>query len=73
MSDLPAFSYDILWEERQHVSVASMTRQNGLDFLSLAARIGIVARITIYPLREANQALADLRTGRFEGVAILTP
>ena len=62
-----------LWEERQLVSVANLTRQDGLDFLSLAAKIGIVARIAIYPLREANQALADLRAGRFEGAAVLTP
>jgi propanol-preferring alcohol dehydrogenase len=73
MSDIPSFPYDLLWEERQLVSVANLTRQDGLDFLGLAARIGIVARTTIYPLREANKALADLRAGRFEGAAVLTP
>ncbi|MFT8420463.1 MAG: zinc-dependent alcohol dehydrogenase family protein [Gluconacetobacter sp.] len=73
MSEIPAFSYDLLWEERQLVSVANLTRQDGLDFLSLAPRIGIRTSTTRYPLREANRALADLRAGRFEGAAVLVP
>ena len=47
MSDIPAFSYDLLWEERQLVSVANLTRQDGLDFLALAPRIGLRTRITL--------------------------
>jgi len=73
MSDIPAFPYDILWEERQLVSVANLTRQDGIDFLSLAAGIGIVTTTTRYRLDQANQALADLRAGRFEGAAVLVP
>jgi propanol-preferring alcohol dehydrogenase len=73
MSDIPAFPYRLLWEERQLFSVANLTRQDGVDFLRLAPRIGIVTRITRYPLDQANQALADLRDGRFEGAAVLVP
>jgi propanol-preferring alcohol dehydrogenase len=73
MSDIPSFPYAILWEERQLVSVANLTRQDGLDFLSLAPKIGIQTSITRYPLREANRALADLKAGAFEGAAVLIP
>ncbi|MEA2740476.1 MAG: alcohol dehydrogenase, propanol-preferring [Acetobacteraceae bacterium] len=73
MSDIPRFPYSLLWEERQLVSVANLTRQDGIDFLGLAPRIGIVTKTTVYPLRQANQALADLRAGRFEGAAVLVP
>jgi len=71
MSDIPAFPYRLLWEERQLVSVANLTRQDGMDFLRLAPEIGIVTQTTPYPLNQANQALADLRAGRFEGAAVL--
>src|SRR5471032_1556925 len=73
MSDVPSFRYGLLWEERQLVSVANLTRQDGLDFLSLAPKVGIVTKTTSYPLQQANQALADLRAGRFEGAAVLVP
>ncbi|MEO7464299.1 MAG: alcohol dehydrogenase, partial [Nitrosospira sp.] len=73
MSDIPSFPYRILWDERQLVSVANLTRQDGLDFLRLAPEIGIVTQTTRYPLQQANQALADLRAGRFEGAAVLVP
>jgi propanol-preferring alcohol dehydrogenase len=73
MSDIPSFPYGLLWEERQLVSVANLTRQDGIEFLRLASDIGIVTETTPYPLREANQALADLRAGRFEGAAVLVP
>ena len=73
MSDIPGFPYRLLWEERQIKSVANLTRQDGIDFLSLAPTIGIVTRTTRYPLTQANQALADLRAGRFEGAAVLVP
>jgi len=71
MSEIPAFGYDLLWEERQLVSVANLTRQDGLDFLRLAPTIPIVTKTTSYPLQDANTALADLRAGRFEGAAVL--
>jgi propanol-preferring alcohol dehydrogenase len=73
MSDIPQFPYSILWEERQILSVANLTRQDGIDFLAVAPRIGIVTKTTRYPLRQANEALADLRAGRFEGAAVLVP
>jgi propanol-preferring alcohol dehydrogenase len=73
MSDIPSFPYRLLWEERQLVSVANLTRQDGIDFLSMVPKIGIVAETTTYPLTKANQALADLRAGQFDGCAVLVP
>ena len=73
MSDIPSFPYRLLWEERQLVSVANLTRQDGIDFLRLAPQVGIVTQTTRYPLDQANQALADLRAGRFDGAAVLVP
>jgi len=73
MSDIPSFPYSLLWEERQLVSVANLTRQDGIDFLRLVPEMGIVTKTTSYPLIQANQALADLRAGRFEGAAVLVP
>jgi alcohol dehydrogenase, propanol-preferring len=73
MSDIPSFPYRVLWEERELLSVANLTRQDGIDFLALAPQIQIVTTTTRYPLQQANQALYDLRTGKFEGAAVLTP
>jgi propanol-preferring alcohol dehydrogenase len=73
MSDIPSFPYALLWEERQLLSVANLTRQDGLDFLKRVPEIGIVTKTTRYPLARANEALADLRAGRFEGAAVLVP
>ncbi len=73
MSDIPRFPYSLLWEERQLLSVANLTRQDGLDFLSQVPRMGIVTHTTCYPMQRANQALADLRAGQFEGAAVLLP
>jgi propanol-preferring alcohol dehydrogenase len=73
MSDIPGFPYGILWEERELKSVANLTRADGLDFLERVPQIGIEVKTTRYPLTQANQALADLRAGRFEGAAVLTP
>jgi propanol-preferring alcohol dehydrogenase len=73
MSNIPGFAYELLWEERQLLSVANLTRQDGLDFLRLAPQIGIVTETTSYPLQRANEALADLRAGAFHGAAVLVP
>jgi propanol-preferring alcohol dehydrogenase len=73
MSDIPAFPYRLLWQERQLVSVANLTRQDGIDFLRLAPQVGIRTHTTPYALMQANQALADLRAGRFDGAAVLLP
>src|SRR6202041_832103 len=55
MSDIPSFPYRLLWEERELVSVANLTRQDGLDFLHLAPQVGIKVSTEQYPLKEANQ------------------
>ena len=73
MSDIPSFPYRLLWEERQIISVANLTRQDGLEFLAFATEAGIETQITTYPLDQANSALADLRAGRLEGAAVLLP
>ncbi len=73
MSDIPSFPYRWLWEERQILSVANLTRRDALDFLTLAPRIGLEAQTRTYPLARANQALSDLRDGRLLGAAVLVP
>lgn len=73
MSDIPGFPYAILWEERRVVSVANLTRADARDYLPLAAAAGVRAHCTLYPLREANAALSDLRSGSFVGAAVLVP
>jgi alcohol dehydrogenase, propanol-preferring len=73
MSDIPSFPYRLLWQERQLVSVANLTRRDAYEFLAIAPRAGIRMQVTRYPLGEANAALADLREGRFEGAAVLIP
>jgi propanol-preferring alcohol dehydrogenase len=73
MSDIPSFPYQSLWEERELLSVANLTRQDGIEFLSLVPKMGIVVKTTTYPLQQASQALEDLRAGRFDGAAVLVP
>jgi propanol-preferring alcohol dehydrogenase len=73
MTDIPSFPYEQLWMERRIVSVANLTRQDGEDFLALAPQVPIRTTITRYELEGAEQALADLRAGRFEGTAVLVP
>jgi alcohol dehydrogenase, propanol-preferring len=73
MSDIPDFPYRILWEERQIVSVANLTRQDAREFLEIAPRAGVRSEVTRYPLDRANEALADLRGGRLQGAAALAP
>lgn len=73
MSDIPQFPYSILWGERQILSVANLTRADAIEFLALAPRAGVVTTTTVYPLDRANEALDDLRHGRFQGAAVLVP
>lgn len=73
MSDIPSFPYADLWEERQILSVANLTRQDGLEFLPLAVQAGVRVHTTPYPLEHANAALDDLRAGRLAGAAVLCP
>jgi propanol-preferring alcohol dehydrogenase len=73
MSDIPQFPYELLWQERELVSVANLTRADGHEFLAVARRADVRTTTTVYPLAEANAALADLRAGRFQGAAVLVP
>ena len=72
MSDIPSFSYDLLWQERQIRSGANLTRRDGEEFLQIAPRVPVRTEVHPYPLAEANQALEDLARGRFQGAAVLT-
>jgi propanol-preferring alcohol dehydrogenase len=73
MSDIPAFPYRLIWEERVVRSVANLTRRDAEEFLALAPAAGITTTTRTYPLAQANQALADLRSGALEGAAVLVP
>ncbi len=73
MSDIPSFPYAWLWEERQILSVANLTREDAHAFLTLAPEAGVATHVTTYPLEKANEALDDLRAGRLEGAAVLLP
>jgi alcohol dehydrogenase, propanol-preferring len=73
MSDIPSFPYADLWEERAIRSVANLTRADAHEFFPLAARAGVRVNVTEYPLARVNDALEDLRAGRFEGSAVVVP
>jgi alcohol dehydrogenase, propanol-preferring len=73
MSDIPRFPYSLLWEERHVVSVANLTRADAREFLDIVPRAGVKTEVTRYPLDAANDALSDLREGRLQGAAVLTP
>ncbi len=72
MSDIPSFPYELLWGERTLKSVANLTRRDGLEFLELAPRVPVQIQVRAYPLEAANEALDDLRNGRFSGAAVLS-
>jgi propanol-preferring alcohol dehydrogenase len=72
MSDIPSFPYELLWGERVLRSVANLTRRDGEEFLVLAPEVPVRTEVTPYPLERANEALADLRSGRLaRGAAVL--
>jgi propanol-preferring alcohol dehydrogenase len=73
MSDIPSFPYRLLWEERQLVSVANLTRGDAREFLMVAQAHPPQVHTTTYPLTQANEALAALRAGRVKGAAVLLP
>src|SRR5262245_14366784 len=73
MSDIPSFPYALLWEERVLRSVANLTRRDGEEFLALAPRVPVRTEPRPYPLERANEALDDLRAGRFTGAAVILP
>ncbi len=73
MSEIPSFPYSALWQERTVRSVANLTRADAREFLPLAPQVPVRTHVTTYPLEQANEALADLRAGRFSGAAVLVP
>lgn len=73
MSDIPAFPYRLLWEERMIRSVANLTRRDGEEFLALAPKVPVRTQVQTFPLRQANEALERLRTGQIQGAAVLVP
>lgn len=73
MSDIPSFPYDILWGERQILSVANLTRADGHAFLELAPRAGVRTEIESLPLAAANEAIARLKRGDVRGTLVLRP
>jgi propanol-preferring alcohol dehydrogenase len=72
MSDIPSFPYSIIWGERILRSVANLTRRDGEEFLELAPKVPVRTETHVYALDEANQALDDLRNGRFNGAAVIS-
>jgi propanol-preferring alcohol dehydrogenase len=73
MSDIPSFPYALLWEERRLLSVANLTRADARDYFPRAAAAQVRPHVHLYPLLDANAALADLRRGAFAGAAVLVP
>ncbi|GAA2831032.1 hypothetical protein GCM10010836_24960 [Aminobacter aminovorans] len=73
MSDIPAMAYELLWEERELVSVANLTRRDAQEFFPIAKRAQVLTHTKVCPLEQANQALDDLRQGRLSGAAVLVP
>jgi len=71
MSDIPAFPYRLLWEERVLRSVANLTRRDGEEFLALAPRVPVRSEVVAFPLERAGEALEQLRDGRFTGAAVI--
>jgi propanol-preferring alcohol dehydrogenase len=71
MSDIPAFPYSILWQEREIVSVANLERRDGDELLEVAPRVPVHTEVERVPLSEANDALNRLRDGRLTGAAVL--
>ena len=71
MSPIPSFEYQLLYQERVIRSVANNTRQDGEDFLRVAAEIPICTHVQIFPLAEANRALNTLKNDGIPGAAVL--
>jgi propanol-preferring alcohol dehydrogenase len=72
MSDIPAFPYADLWEERMITSVANLTRRDGEEFLEIAPCVPVQTKTETFPLEDANVALDRFRTGKLNGTAVLT-
>jgi propanol-preferring alcohol dehydrogenase len=72
-SDIPTFPYRDLWGERSVSSVANLTRHDGEEFFPLTSAIPVKTKVQTYPLDRANEALDDLRNGRFTGAGVVIP
>jgi len=73
MSDIPAFPYELLWNERTICSVANLTRRDGEEFLAIAQKVPVRATVQTFPLTAANEAVNRLRQGKLQGAAVLVP
>ena len=73
MSDIPAFPYEILWNERSVASVANLTRRDGNEFFEIAPTVPVRTTVQVFPLSAANKALNQLRAGQITGAAVLVP
>ncbi|WP_208645511.1 zinc-dependent alcohol dehydrogenase family protein [Mucilaginibacter endophyticus] len=71
MTDIPTFSYDLLWGERSVKSVANLTRQDGLNFFSALKNVAVHTQTQVFKLSEANDAISMLRSGQISGAAVL--
>ncbi len=71
MSDIPSFSYDLLWGERSVCSVANLTRKDADEFMKVAPKVPVRMTTNAFPLEHANEALSQLRGGKIEGAAVL--
>lgn len=71
MTDIPSFPYQDLWGEKKIESVANLIRQDAKEFFALLPKLSLHPQVTVYPLEKANQALQDLKTGKFQGVAVI--
>ena len=71
MSTIPPLDYNLLYQERVVRSVTNNTREDGAEFLRIAAEIPIQTQVQVYPLREANRALNSLKNDAIRGAAVL--
>jgi propanol-preferring alcohol dehydrogenase len=71
MITIPSFDYNLLYQERMIRNVANNARQDGEDFLRVAAEIPIRSLVTRFALRDANRALNNLKSDRINGSAVL--
>jgi propanol-preferring alcohol dehydrogenase len=73
MSEIPAFPYELLWQERGVCSVANLTRRDGEEFFALAPRVPVRTQVELFSMSDANEALNQLRRGQIQGAAVLVP
>ena len=72
MSEIPAFPYELLWQERVIRSVANLTRRDGEEFMALAPQVPVRTEVSVFDLAQANRALDTLRSGAVDGAVVLS-